>query len=479
MTETVYPEPLLRKMLALEGPGGAPVSVDLVAPTVVTPGEPFAVKVAVLDEFGYPSLEFGGKLSIRCTAADPKAFEIAFAKGSPAVGIVTGVALPAEGTVRFEAEFAGEVVHSNPVVCETDPARRIYWGDPHVHTVLSDCHPDRCRSIDFAYAAGRWVTGLDFCGAADHVSNGRTSMGKWRAQIAAADLHDDPPAYVTVPTYEVSLKGGCGGDTNVFLRRWTPQWVDEFEEGNARTLAEKVAEQVGEGDFFVVPHHTTRTGKHGEIPDEIYPGAGHMPVVEISSKWGTSEYRGNPNPLKKIHPGPSYVVDLLNRGLRLGFIGGTDTHASVPAGFGREHLDRFPAMTAACTDRLSRDGVFDAIRTRRCYAASLERIYLDATVAGERFGQVVKWPEHAKPREIAVTAAAGSDIVSIDIVRNGETIHTEAPNAWQGAVRFADTDDLARIALESPHLGRFVYYYVRVTCASGAQAWCTPVWFVL
>ena len=31
-------------------------------------------------------------------------------------------------------------------------------------------------------------------------------------------------------------------------------------------------------------------------------------------------------------------------------------------------------------------------------------------------------------------------------------------------------------AFESKYLGRFVYYYVRVTCVSGARAWSSPVW---
>jgi hypothetical protein len=39
-----------------------------------------------------------------------------------------------------------------------------------------------------------------------------------------------------------------------------------------------------------------------------------------------------------------------------------------------------------------------------------------------------------------------------------------------------DEQPLGEAALESPHLGRFAYYYVRVTCASGAQAWSSPVW---
>lgn len=34
-------------------------------------------------------------------------------------------------------------------------------------------------------------------------------------------------------------------------------------------------------------------------------------------------------------------------------------------------------------------------------------------------------------------------------------------------------------AFESKYLGRFVYYYVRVSCVSGARAWSSPVWLRL
>ena len=229
-----------------------------------------------------------------------------------------------------------------------------------------------------------------------------------------------------------------------------------------------------------MPHHTTRTGKHGEIPDAIYPGPQRMPVIEIHSKWGTSEYRGNPNPLQKIHPGPSYAANLLARGLRLGFIAGTDSHATMPSGGGDEpgHIDRLPGLTAAIAPELSRDALFDAIRTCRCYAASRERIYLDVTLDGVPMGRDVAWPDGSKPRRIQVTAAAQSDIVAVDIVRNGETIHSHPVDGWQTGFFFDDEADLTACWLDSPHLGRVAHLYARVTCTSGAQAWSSPFWLL-
>ncbi|HUT34427.1 MAG TPA: hypothetical protein VNE39_13155 [Planctomycetota bacterium] len=452
----------------------------LVAPTVVAPGEPFALNVAVLDEHGYPSVEFSGKVRIRGEFTHSPLIEMPFRKGRPALARAEGLVVPSVGLFRFEGTLGGEAWHSNPVCCRRGPGLRVAWGDPHVHTILSACHAEGARSLNFCYAAARYMSGLDWVSAADHVSNGRCDFSKWREQMAACQAHDDPPDFVTLPSYEASLKGGAGGDTNPYFRRPPEMFIDEYEAGNARTLCEKLGERVGRENFFVVPHHTTRTGKHGEIPDEVYPGEALMPVIEIHSKWGTSEHRGNANPLHQVHPGPSYAVDLLNRGLKLGFIAGTDSHATMPSATGIEpgHIDRLPGLTAALVPELSRDAVFDALRSRRCYAASRERVYLDVSVGGTPMGQTAAWPDRAKPRTIQVAAAAQSDIVAVEVVRNGETIHRHPAGAWQAALLFDDEVSLDGLWLESEHLGCFAYTYVRVTCASGARAWSSPVWLL-
>lgn len=480
MAEVIYPSEFELRVLAQEAPGGAPARVAVVIPTVTTPDKPFDIRVAVLDANGYPSLSCDGTVKIKSLLASPLHYEIPFESGTPAVGLIRGAVLTQPRLERFHVELAGAVSYSNPTCCTRDARDAIYWGDPHVHTVLSDCHANTCRSLNFCFTAARWLTCLDWVSAADHVSNGRCGLGKWREQSLGSNLYNDPPLFATLPGYEASLKGMSGGDTNVYMSRFPDLFVDEYEEGNVTTLCEKLAAKLGDDEFFVVPHHTTRTGKHGEIPDEIYPGAERMPVVEIHSKWGTSEYRGNPNALHEIHPGPSYAADLLARGLQLGFIAGTDTHATMPSGAGEEpgHIDRLPGLTAVGAPELSREGIFEGIRNRTCYATSLERIYLDAHLSGTRFGRTVEWADASAPRRIDVVAAARSHIEFVELIRNGESICSQPGEEWQAAFAHCDENDLSAHWLESRYLGRFVYYYVRVTCQSGAQAWSSPLWLI-
>ncbi|MFP3903774.1 MAG: DUF3604 domain-containing protein [Armatimonadota bacterium] len=466
------------RIIALEAPGGPPARVAVTVPGIVSPDERFDAHVVLLDERGYPSVEADGAAVVRLSGDEAERGRAEFEKGRPAIANVSGLSVSDVGLQRFEGEYDGATFFSNPVLCEQNPRQRLFWGDPHVHTIISNCHPETCRSLDFGYLCARYVTGLDWVCIADHVSNGRTDPGKWKAQQVASAVYDDPPHFTNLLAYEASLKGGCGGDNNVYFKAPRAEYVDEYEDGNVATLIEKLGEQ----EFFVVPHHTTRTGKHGELRHELYCGPEHHSNVEIYSKWGASEYRGNPDPLNKIHPGPAYVQDFLARGMRFGLMGGTDTHATMSGGYGEEptHIGRAPGITGVWMNNLSREALYSGLQSRSCYATSGERILVRVEVAGGRGGTTMKWEDPSKPRQLKITAAAPGPIARVDVVRNAQ-VRTLTPDDWQAKWDFIEDDDLSEVAFDpTPSTPRpFVYYYVRVTCESGARAWTGPVWLML
>ena len=471
---------LSERILAVEAPGGPVARLQVVVPSIVTPGEPFTVKLAALDEKVYPSIECDGAARPAEGPAQGLPDAVAFEEGRPAIAFIEGVSLPEEGLHRLGFEFGGETYLSNPMLVDATARERIYWGDPHVHTVLSRCHPTQCRSLDFCFVAARYMTGLDWVCATDHVSNDRCDKGKWEAQRRAVKVFDQPPDFAAILAYEASLRGGCGGDNNVYCRGDLEDFVDEYEEGDTRTLSDGLADE----ECFIVPHHTTRTGKHGELSDRTYLGPERMPVVEIHSKWGTSEYRGNPNALHDVHEGPSHVQDHLAQGYPLGFIAGTDTHATMPSSYGDDsaHIDRLPGITAAGGAALNREAIYDSIKARNCYGTSAERILItDVAIADVSMGAEIPWLTPSMPREIRASIAAESDIERVDVVRNGEDVFTISGEGWRARLSWTDEQDLTQVAFEPRgHFERpFVYYYIRVTCASGAQAWVSPVWLTL
>jgi|LSQX01.2.fsa_nt_gb hypothetical protein len=463
---------LCERILAVEAPGGQVARLSVVAPSIVRPDEPFAIKLAALDAKAYPSVECDA-VARPVDGPAPKLPEVGFEADHPAVATIEGARISEEGWHRIGFELEGETWLSNPIHCSAD-ARPIYWGDPHVHTVISRCHPTQCRSLDFCFVGARYMSGLDWVCAADHVSNGRCDKGKWEAQRRAVRIFDDEGRFAAVLGYEASLAGGAGGDNNVYCRGDLEDFVDHYEDGNTRTLADALP-----GDCFIVPHHTTRTGKHGELSDDIYPGPDRMPVVEIHSKWGTSEFRGNPNALLQTHDGPCFVQDLLAQGYPLGFIAGTDTHATMPSSFGddSQQLHGLPGMTAARADALSHEAIFDAILARDCYGASGERIIIEESICGGRMGRVI---DSGEPCRMAAAIAAETEIVRVDVVRNGEDVYTIPGDGWRAELSWTEEAGLSEVASEPRGWfdRPFAYYYLRVTCASGAQAWTSPVWVV-
>jgi hypothetical protein len=404
-----------------------------------------------------------------------ESIDVAFPEGRSAVCRVEGLHQPAAGYFRLQGDIAGQSFVSNPSLATDGKRPLVLWGDPHIHTTVGDCHPERCRTRNVAYAAARHAYGLDFVAIADHVSWApRGTPGKWYDNLAACELYDESGAFSTLYCYETSMRGGDGGDCNVYLRQPNREYVDPWpDELNVAGLCERVG-----GEFFAVPHHTTRTGKHGEIPPEAYPGERLMPVVEIHSKWGTSEYRGNPTPLAKIHPGPSYVQDLLARGYRFGFIGGTDSHTSLTFCRWLEsdiHQSQ-PGLTAVMVGENHRDAIYDAIQSRRCYAACGERILLDVTCGGLSMGEAGAMPNSG---EVAIRAefAAESEIDCVEVIRNGEIVHREEPDDWRGSFEWTDT--AAGEAAPSSDFASgasSVYYYVLVTAQGDSRAWSSPCW---
>ena len=469
----------VQKSITYEAPGTEPFDVSIVAPTIVTRGKPFPLKIVVRDYKGFPSLLMKKKLYIELDGTREQAIELGFSEDMTAIALIEDLTIRNAGFYRYACELNGKRFYSNPVKCTDKHECNIYWGDPHIHTAIGDCHPDTCRTLAFCYKAGKYISGLDFLAVTDHVSNGRCSEGKWKEEVTACELHNETGCFVTIPAYEASFKGGSGGDNNVYFTDPLKIYVDGYDDGTVKDLCGKLAEHAS--DFFVVPHHTTRAGKHGEIPDEIYPGAENMPVIEIHSTWGTSEYRGNATPLK-IHPGPGYAVDLLNRGLRLGFIGGSDSHRSmtfpldIDASLDSDNQP--PGLTAVFSENLSREALFNGIKSRNCYATILERIYLCVDINGVRQGQILRCEDEKVDVDISIAAAAQTEITTIEIIKNGAVVFSTAVGNWKADVEFSDTIRNPDDCLKSVHTGEFLYYYVRVSCESGARAWSSPIWFL-
>jgi hypothetical protein len=182
-------------------------------------------------------------------------------------------------------------------------------------------------------------------------------------------------------------------------------------------------------------------------------------MTEIMSVHGCSEAADAPRIVRGGIPG-NFARDALDQGYRLGFLGSGDSHDGHP---GLAHLAS-PAGTgglaAILAEDCTREAVLEALRARRAYATSGQRIVLRVTLDERPMGATV--PVGADQLVVEVVGTAPIEVV--DLVRSGRVVETRHGD---GSASFKHTWSLGGLAHGE-------YVYVRVIQAGGGMAWCSP-----
>jgi hypothetical protein len=464
----------LRDSPRLEVRAGPPARLKVIAPSCVRAGDEFDVHVVVLDEIGNPCEDFEAPASV----------------GGSEVSLSAGQAhaqTRLEAGVHWLMALAGGLSgRSNPVKATVEaPERPIRWGDPHGHSFLCD----GLESPDYFFAYARDVEHLDFTALTGHDDcmlerrhwrlpqspYWRNPEDAWAITKYVVNSHHDPEGFCVLLAFEWT---GCDeftptgqprfGDRNVYFPGDdAPIFgkVDERYDSPAKLWA-----AVRRHGGLVIPHHPGYARHDSPLfgVDWDYHDDDAQPLVEIYSKHGASEYYGNPRPL--LLPGPEGTVQAaLARGHKLGFVGGSDTHASRPGSDIQEDnaVLRYSqaGLTAVRSPSLKRADLFESLRARECYATTGERIWLDFRVNERPMG--CSEIEVGVGETVRVTAEVhGTDrLAHVELVRNNDVIHVESPDGLSTSLEIVDETAPAQ-----------AYYYLRVTQANGSQAWASPVW---
>jgi|GEM_PF-2265343 len=437
-------------------PGGPPAQFRVVAPTCVTPGEPFAVKLAVLDKNNNPAgAPWKGEISLGAEGVTgPTA--AAFAKEDKNYLAVAGFSAAAPGIYRVDVRGGGLAGRSNPIVCRENWERRIYWGDEHGHSAFSD----GMRQPDEYFDYGRYVALLDATFLTDH---GECLYGdEWPTLALKANEKNDPPAFVTLVAYEWTSDAWIGGYGHrcVFFRGDGGSYYNSNDE-ESNTPAELGA-KYRPGDVVMIPHHTLAGFRWGNV-DPAYDRC-----VEIVSHWGVSEYEGNPFWQGRTWKGGD-IVSALDSYYLLGFVGGGDNHNGAPGqnrGPSRmRQMWYIGGITAFLTEENTRPAIYNALYDRHVYATAGNRDFIDFKVNGAAMGSVT--PVAGAPL-VEAEVATEAVIKSLEVVRGGETVYA-APDA-------GGRDHAAFTWRDEGYDGSPTYYYLRVVSEDGHVAYATPVW---
>ena len=304
-----------------------------------------------------------------------------------------------------------------------------YFGDLHSHCnvgyghgSLEDAYANAALQLDFVAVTphAHWHDmPVDDPNLGDLVAYHRMGFKRtaeaWERVRQAANEATVPGEFAAFLAYE--WHSCTYGDHNVYFRN---DLGEVFRSGSLEELRNEVRtlKQQG-GDAFLIPHHIGyRSGSRGINWDHF--SSDLSPVAEAMSMHGCGESAEAPFPY--LHTmGPrdwqSTYQYGLERGNVVGIIGSTDHHSAHPGSYGHGGL-------AVWADELTRDSVFDAIQSRRCYAISGDKIALDFNVNGVEMGGVA---ESDTSRRVEVEVEGGSAIDYVELLHNNAVVER-----WDG-----------------------------------------------
>lgn len=437
---------------------GPPAKTRVVVPSIVRPGEPFAARLAITDAcHNRPVRDFIGSLGLRFQPAD-QAREVRFEQGAAPRSVISGLVLDSERVAHVVADGDLPATRSNPVrSCVS--ADRIFWGDIHVHSIFHDYNEDehRGRWLDFGpdecYQYAKEVSFLDFAAVTD---TGPSRTG-WEQNQAAAEEHYEPGVFVTFRGYEAGLDEGhrhilfaTGGIEPPYPRDFDYRFPALYEYYRGRN------------DVILIPHHTKA------FPTWNCHDPALEPVVEVYSSWGSSELPGPDLWNKQSIPGAS-VQEALRRGYRLGMVASGDICPWPGRSFPGTMLGIAPfagGLVAVFAEELTREAIFEAIRSRRCYATTGVRSILRFEVNDVAMGQEVHLTNPEQPRRIQVSIIGTDRIARVEIIKNCELL--AASQSEDETLEWAVQDDSPATAGD--------FYYLRVAQVDGNRAWSSPIW---
>ena len=326
--------------------------------------------------------------------------------------LITGAAAGAALPSLAQAQIAGR----------PSDAYRNFFGDLHNHNDVGYAQGSLSRSFEVArnhldfYAFtphSYWPDVGKYDGKIENKWKHGFAVAKhrWPDVVELARQYDAPGEFVTILGYE--RHGAAEGDYHILF----PDLKGDYELIEDLGELQAFAKQRG---CIMVPHHpANRLGHRGISSANI--DADVSPVLEIHSEWGCAEHDRAPHPYKRHTEGGRWTKHTLHsyleQGHRFGVIASTDDHLGYPGGY-REGLAVIKA------EELSRDALFDALRSRRCYGVTGDRIALDFELNGQMMGQELPY---ARERRMRVAVRGWDQVDRVEILENNRVIHRDFP----------------------------------------------------
>jgi hypothetical protein len=324
-----------------------------------------------------------------------------------------------------------------------------------MHSNLSGCSLGarfHCTELEEKYRFCRDVAQLDFALNTDHDS---MRDSEWHRNRKSAHFHNLPGHFVAFNGYEWTCSHFDDkpnyGHYNILYQEDGPMLrTRDPRYSNVSQLAAALPHDTA----LAIPHHP---GDHAHPMDWNAYDPAFAPLVEMFQVRGSYEYDNCPmHPvLYGRHTVRKHSLQYgLNRGFDFGFTAGGE-HEGV-------------GVTGVYAKDLTRQAIFQALRERRTFATTGDRIIVDFRLDHHPMGSTI----HTSARTLTgYLAVIGTDTISsVKMIKNGDVCHEWHPGTLQ--LTHAWEEDRATNLSVSANRD---YYYVVVTQCNDEMAWTSPI----
>ena len=459
----------------LEIVAGEPARLSLTLTSTAAPGDPARLTVAVLDHQANLCSAFRGELKLIDAPPDlnlPEHIELGAEQGGRCELRFRAANL---GVVRLHARAESdgqELLGSSNPLWVTDAPPSILWGDLHGHSNFSD--GTGLPEDYFRYA--RDVAGLDLVALTDHDHFGVRFLDAhpelWEQIKDQVHAFHEPGRFVTLLGYEWT--SWLHGHRHVLYFQDQGEVLSSLDP-DVETPDQLWASLEGQR-ALTFAHHSA--GEPVPTNWSFRPDPRFEPVTEIVSVHGSSEARDAPRPVRGGIQG-NFVRDVLDAGVRLGFIGSGDSHDGHPglpqlsassgylparAGGPGEELGT-GGLAAILSPERTRPGIYRALMDRRVYATNGPRILLQVSLEGLGMGRVALLADLPAQPNLEVLVIACAPLSRIELIQKGAGVFRQD---LQGELEIR-----GELPLTGLRSGDFVY--LRAVQQDGGTAWSSPI----
>lgn len=464
--------------------GGPLANIRILTPSFVTRNKRFDAIVRFEDEFGNLTNQAPPDTLITLSHENQRE-NLNWKLFVPETGFISLPNLyfnePGIYTLKLNNAKTKEVFGSAPIYCLPEGEHKLFWGLLHGE---SDRY-DSTENIENCFRHFRDDKAFNFYATSSFENVEETPNEVWKSISQNVIDFNEDERFTGFLGFQWAGDAGNEGVRQIIYTKDNKPILRKKEAKN-NTLS-KIYKSHSPKDIISIPTFTMGKGAEFNF-DDFNPDFER--VVEIYNAWGSSEQtkkEGNPIPISSTSPSGykesadgSIQKALLNNH-RFGFVAGGLDDRGIYADLYDSDQEQYPSgLTAIIAGAHTREALAEALYQRSCYATTGERMIVTFSLAGIQMGRETSTAEKrglAINRHIAGVVAGTSQLVKVEIIRNGKVLKAFEPKGYSFEFAYDDMTPLEKVVLKSKDKKPpFVYYYLRVTQEDGHMAWSSPIW---